>query len=270
MFARYGVPLEVCTDNGPQFASHEFAAFARTYDFAHVTSSPRYPQSNGLAEKGVQVVKRIMKKCEHSQEDFWLGLLAYRCTPLEDGRSPGELLQGRCLRANLPDFGAVQTTVVKKHHQKSSGKPLPPLAEGSVVRIWDRTWSKKGTVVGTAAPRSYKVQTEDHRVFRRNRRHLLQTREKGAADTSDDDSDSSEREPDNPGQSARNISPGATIRTSADSPRQQSATDSPVLGGPGNHVPLALPGPTPVPRRSARTVKPPQRLQYDADFNQIA
>lgn len=29
----------------------EFFTFAREYDFSHVTFSPKYPQSNGLAEK---------------------------------------------------------------------------------------------------------------------------------------------------------------------------------------------------------------------------
>lgn len=43
--------MEVCSDNGPPFSSKSFAAFARKYDFQHVTSSPGYPQSNGLAEK---------------------------------------------------------------------------------------------------------------------------------------------------------------------------------------------------------------------------
>lgn len=62
IFSRYGIPLEVLTDNGPQFSCHEFRSFSRAYDFRHITSSPGYPQSNGLAEKGVQVIKRILKK----------------------------------------------------------------------------------------------------------------------------------------------------------------------------------------------------------------
>ncbi|KAL3248282.1 hypothetical protein MRX96_056548 [Rhipicephalus microplus] len=46
--------------------------------------------------------------------------------------------------------------------------------------------------MGRTSPRSYGVETEDGRVFRRNRRHLLQTREPWTADVSDDDGGPSE------------------------------------------------------------------------------
>lgn len=52
IFARYGIRMEVLSDNGPQFSSREFATFSRTYDFKHITSSPGFPRSNGLSEKG--------------------------------------------------------------------------------------------------------------------------------------------------------------------------------------------------------------------------
>ena len=50
-FARHGIPKTVVSDNGPQFSSEEFAAFANAYLFTHVTSSPRFPASNGQAER---------------------------------------------------------------------------------------------------------------------------------------------------------------------------------------------------------------------------
>lgn len=40
VFARYGIPDSLVTDNGPQFSSAEFAVFARTWGFNHTTSSP--------------------------------------------------------------------------------------------------------------------------------------------------------------------------------------------------------------------------------------
>ncbi|UYV79065.1 hypothetical protein LAZ67_17000981, partial [Cordylochernes scorpioides] len=99
IFARNGIPETVVSDNGTQFgAAREFANFARQYGFTHVTSSPRFPQSNGMAEAGVKIAKLILKK----NQDPSLGLLEYRSTPLENGYSPAELLMGRKLRTTLP------------------------------------------------------------------------------------------------------------------------------------------------------------------------
>lgn len=54
VFARHGIAETVIRDNGPCYSSEEFRRFANAWDFTHTTTSPRYPQSNGLAEKTVQ------------------------------------------------------------------------------------------------------------------------------------------------------------------------------------------------------------------------
>ena len=54
IFGRHGIPEQVVTDNGPQYASREFTS---SYGFCHTTSSPLYPQGNGHAERIVQTVK---------------------------------------------------------------------------------------------------------------------------------------------------------------------------------------------------------------------
>ena len=53
MFARFGIPEQVISNNGPQFSFQEFLDFARQYYFQRTTPSPRYPLSNGMAEKYV-------------------------------------------------------------------------------------------------------------------------------------------------------------------------------------------------------------------------
>ena len=99
MFSRHGIPETVISDNGPQFSSNEFSAFATSYNFIHTTSSPYYPQSNGQAEWTVQTAKRLLTK----SDDPYLALLIYRATPLPwCNLSPSQLLMGRHLRTNLP------------------------------------------------------------------------------------------------------------------------------------------------------------------------
>ena len=95
IFARQGVPGKVISDNGPQYASEKFAA---EYGFEHVTSSPRYPQSNGTAEHAVKTVKSMFEK----NEDPYMALLILRSTPLDNGFSPPELLMSRKIRTTLP------------------------------------------------------------------------------------------------------------------------------------------------------------------------
>ena len=39
IFARYRVPDTIVSDNGPKFSGPDFAGFARSWGFEHVTSS---------------------------------------------------------------------------------------------------------------------------------------------------------------------------------------------------------------------------------------
>ena len=97
LFARHGIPEVLCSYNSPQYSAEEFAQFVKSYDICHITSSPRYPQSNGHVERTVQTMKRILKKSD-------VALLNYRATPLQwCNLSPSELLlMGRRLWTTLP------------------------------------------------------------------------------------------------------------------------------------------------------------------------
>ena len=62
IFARHGIPENLISDNGIQYSSEEFKEFSKTYKFKHLTSSPKYPKGNGVAERAIQTLKQIMEK----------------------------------------------------------------------------------------------------------------------------------------------------------------------------------------------------------------
>uniref|UniRef100_A0A8C5EM65 Integrase catalytic domain-containing protein n=1 Tax=Gouania willdenowi TaxID=441366 RepID=A0A8C5EM65_GOUWI len=189
IFARHGIPQIVHSDNGPCYSCKEFKDFAEEYNFRHMTSSPLFPQSNGKAEKGVHIVKQILKKAQDSGSDPYLALLSYRALPLEHGKSPAELLMGRRLCTTLlysvqgQKHEAVRQKLkhLQEKQKNSCDKPsrsLAPLAGRDTVRVEDSNiWSKKATVLEEVGPRSYTVQTEDGQILRRNCRSLLKTQE---------------------------------------------------------------------------------------------
>nr|CAI5855280.1 unnamed protein product [Callosobruchus analis] len=61
-FAIFGLPVELVSDNGPPFNSQEFIAFCQANGIKPIKSPPYHPQSNGLAERNVQTVKKSLEK----------------------------------------------------------------------------------------------------------------------------------------------------------------------------------------------------------------
>ena len=96
LFAAYGLPEQVVTDNGPQFIAEEFATFMRTNGIRHIRTAPYHPSSNGQAERFVQSFKQAIKASQdsklplcHRLSDF---LLTYRSTPhATTGAAPASL-----------------------------------------------------------------------------------------------------------------------------------------------------------------------------------
>ena len=61
MFAAYGLPHQIVSDNGPQFISDDFATFTKMNGIKHIRSAPYHPASNGLAERFIQALKASLK-----------------------------------------------------------------------------------------------------------------------------------------------------------------------------------------------------------------
>ncbi|XP_041379597.1 uncharacterized protein K02A2.6-like [Gigantopelta aegis] len=94
MFATHGLPEVVVTDNGTAFTSGEFQEFLKKNGIQHLRSAPYHPSSNGLAERGVQILKEGLKKITNGDIETRLARLLYhyRITPHSTtGVSPAEL-----------------------------------------------------------------------------------------------------------------------------------------------------------------------------------
>ena len=113
-------------------------------------SSPKFPQSNGEAERAV--CKTLLQKAD----DPYAALLAYRSTPVCCGYSPAELLMNRQLHSTvpiaptqlqpvIPDYSKLkereetmrekQTENFNSHHQS---RELTPLFPGETVWVTDQ------------------------------------------------------------------------------------------------------------------------------------
>ena len=205
VFARWGIPEELVSDNGTQFKSTWFEDFTAKYGFRHTTSSPRHHQANGAAESGVHISKRILK-----QEDPFLALMAYRATPIPaTGRTPSELIMGRQIRTTLPSMtkalepklpchAAVKKSdaKTKKSYRESfdrrnGTRELPPLQPGDWVRTkldTEKQWTTEAKIVDKdQSPRSYIIGSGGRRL-RRNRRYLRRIPPPTCEDPQEDDS----------------------------------------------------------------------------------
>ena len=110
LFAQFGLPETIVSDNGTQFTSAVFQEYCRENTIKHIKSPPFHPQSNGQAERFVDTFKRALMKLKDEgtyKESLQIFLFSYRTTPcasLPNGRFPAENFLGRKLRSILTEL----------------------------------------------------------------------------------------------------------------------------------------------------------------------
>ena len=165
IFARFGLPVQLVSDNGAQFTDRQFQQFLHRNGIVHFRVAPHHPASNGEAERFVQTFKRAMSKTQGVDEEslnkaLHSFLLSYRRSPhTTTGQSPSDVLFGRPIRTR---FDLLRPDLYEKLYAKR-----PP--ERVAVRfhvgdhVWVRNYSgpekwKAGEIIRCLGPATYEVQ----------------------------------------------------------------------------------------------------------------
>ncbi|KAE8740131.1 hypothetical protein FOCC_FOCC014367, partial [Frankliniella occidentalis] len=167
VFSTHGIPEIIYGENNP-LDSYECREYASSIGSSIVTSSPEYPRSNGLAEKGVHIAKQLLKKCSDTGTHYLDGLREYNDTPLTGmAFSPSQILMSRMVRTCVPtrsqnleprvvDLGKVpqvlQNKVKYQHDRRARRKPVEFTVGQPIVYWRGRNWYKGTVVEKLAAP----------------------------------------------------------------------------------------------------------------------
>ena len=181
IFSEYGWPDTSVSDNGPCYVAEAFTKTMQDYRVNLITSSPHYPQSNGLAEKFVQTVKHLFYKAKEEGADLYKALMIYHNMPLTSNlQSPMQILQNRVARPQLPMSNSARRQLgleAEKARTKTKNENLPShdLYLDQDVMMQDPTSKQWSTAVITKCctePRSYQVTTSDNVTYRKMQAHL--------------------------------------------------------------------------------------------------
>ena len=181
IFSEYGWPETIVSDNSPCYSAEIFTKLMRDYSMNNITSSPHYPQSNGLAEKYVQIVKNLFYKAKEEGTDLYKSLMIYRNTPLLYMlQSPMQLLQLQTARTQLPMSSAarIQQELGSKQlrvNNKNEHLPTHDYHIGQSVmylNLMNKRWYPAKIRSLCQEPRSYKIERDDSTIYRKTQNHL--------------------------------------------------------------------------------------------------
>ena len=203
-FVDWGVPLRIRSDGGPQYDSKEYRDFLQAWGVNPPgLSTPTYAQSNGIAEAAIKAMKTLVKKTtingDITSDEFQRGLLEWRNTPKEHGKSPAELLFGCQLRSVVPSLQRNLTpkwkaniedkvTELQKRSERNynvGARPLEELQIGDRVRVQNaltKKWDEIGAIVHKGSNRDYVISIPGKRMKWRNRRFLRRFEEERGKD----------------------------------------------------------------------------------------
>ena len=187
IFAKYRWPYTLITDNGPCYTSKEFQMLMQSMSVNHITSSPHYPQRNGLVKKFVGIIKNLFHKAKEEGQSPYTALMVYRNTLLNGTlQSPLQILQGKQACTDLPLSHAAKVKMDINHaprptaeilhvKDKSLSAPTHDIPTGQNVMYRepiDRRWYPATVIQLLPEKGSYPIKTNDNVIYRKMQVHL--------------------------------------------------------------------------------------------------
>ena len=183
LFARFGLPETIVTDNGTGFVSQEFEEFLGKNGVKHINSAPYHPASNGITERAVQIVKKGLKK--EASGSFSTRLVkvpfTYMITPQSTtSTSPAVLLLERRPRTSLDLLkpNIAEKVERKQEYQKARHNQK---AKSQIFHVGNQVFVKNfgagskwlpGQIVKMSGPVSFLVERENGRCRRCHQYHI--------------------------------------------------------------------------------------------------
>lgn len=179
MFARFGLPVILVSDNGTNFTSQEFQEFTKSNGICHKFCAPYHPSSNGQAERYVATIKDGLRSMLNDDGDLSLKLcrflMQYRKLPnATTGVSPAELMLKRTIRTRI-DLVKSDITSRVMSKQGVDNEPVEFL-EGELIQA--RFYQNKcckwkfGEIIRKIGSRMYEILIDDEK----HKRHVDQLR----------------------------------------------------------------------------------------------
>ena len=125
VFARFGNPKVLLSDNGPQFTSEEFESFLKLNGIQHCWTSPYFPKANGLVERFHRYLEHSIRAAE-LDGFLWTEVLpdilqVYRSTPhAGTGMTHAKLMLNREIATKLTVVLEPEKGIVPEEKYKQS------------------------------------------------------------------------------------------------------------------------------------------------------
>ncbi|XP_046746420.1 uncharacterized protein K02A2.6-like [Diprion similis] len=209
IFARYGIPNTIISDNGRTFIEKEFKAYMEEHGIHHHYTTPLWPSANGEVERQNRSIEKRLRIAQATgkdwKEELWKYLFAYRTTPHNTtGVTPAELMFKRNIRTKLPDLTLTNTEPndeeIRDRDRLNKGKGKiyaddrrnakpTQISEGDLVLIQQQKRNKLTTpfkstplTVVQKDGNSIVAETPDGTKYRRNSTHFKKYVERQDAD----------------------------------------------------------------------------------------